>query len=62
MRDNETLRALRRLSRQRLDPAKLEDFLVEVNVGTDRAVALVWGCLVEDALHLYGVYGVKPEP
>ena len=50
MRDNQTLKALRRLSRLRLDPTRINDFLIEVNSGTDRAVAVVWGSLVEDAL------------
>jgi hypothetical protein len=50
LRDNQTLKALRRLSRQRLDPDQIDDFLIEINSGTDRAVAVVWGGLVEDAL------------
>lgn len=50
MRDNTTIKALRALSRRELDLAKFGEFLAEINSGSDRAVAVVWGSLVEDAL------------
>jgi hypothetical protein len=50
MRKAATLTALGKLSRQRYDPARVREFLQEVNSGNDRSVAIVWGALVEDAL------------
>lgn len=42
--------ALKKLTRQRLDPARIAELVDEINAGTDRSVAIVWGAMVEDAL------------
>lgn len=42
--------ALKKLTRERLDPARIAELVDEINAGTDRSVAIVWGAMVEDAL------------
>lgn len=50
MSDAPTIKALRKLSRQRIDLSKVEEILQEINSGSDQSVCIIWGAVIEDAL------------
>lgn len=45
-----TWKALKQLSEVSFDANRVEEFIREVNEGNDRAVAIVWSAMAEDAL------------
>lgn len=51
MSTSSTSKALKDLSQTKFDASRVDEFVNEINSGNDRAVAIVWGAMTEDALH-----------
>src|SRR5215207_1477583 len=50
-RKSKTEQKVGQLARERFDPSRLHETLAEINAGSDRSAVIVWGALIDDALH-----------